>query len=119
MDPTTSTPMLDHLQAIGGQLWERDTMRRVYFNGLAGWLGLKTTHYKTGNVSSARLHREKISNSQARKIMSALLDAKVYFDLADGKFHGRGISNGRFQQVVSAIREALADVETDAVDVGE
>jgi hypothetical protein len=55
------------LTALGGKLWERDDRKRVYFNDLSQFLGLEVNRYNTGNVSSARLHGDRISNSQAKR----------------------------------------------------
>jgi len=65
-----------------GNLWEKGTMARVYFNGdsfltaLKEEMGLEYTTYKTGNMSSATLDGVKISNSQAKK----MIPFKIYFD---------------------------------------
>lgn len=87
-----------------GNLWERGEMYRIYFNGLDRWFGLEVTRYNSGNISSAKLDGETISNSAAKRIISNLYDAKVYWDYADGKFHGKNIDNDAFLKIVGNIK---------------
>src|SRR5690348_14784802 len=76
---------IETLTAIGGNRWQRGGKDRVYLNNWATLAGLQTSHYNTGNISSASYQGEGISNSQAAKILGAL--DKVWFDTADGKLH--------------------------------
>jgi hypothetical protein len=67
------------IEAIGGRPWNKqDGTRRIYLNPKiwAPWIGLDVAYYKTGNVSSAALNGEAISNAEARRI----LNAKVYWE---------------------------------------
>jgi hypothetical protein len=107
---TTTTITVEQLEAVGGKKWEKAGMSRVYFNDLDEWYGLETSRYNTGNISSARLDGEHISNNQAKKIMYRLSQAKVYFDLADGKFHGRDISQSDFDVIKTQILKVAAIV---------
>jgi len=80
---------LEQLTAAGGKLWEKNGMRRVYFNSLRDRFGLKTSHYNTGNISSASLDGEAISNCRAREIGFCLENGKIWYDMSDNKFHGK------------------------------
>jgi len=63
----------------GGRLWEKNGYRRIYINGaktLEAVFGLSIERYKSGNVLSAKLCGERISNTQAK----AILRHKPYFD---------------------------------------
>jgi hypothetical protein len=62
--------------AIGGRLWERDTRRRVYLNDWPSLAGFEYSTYKTGNISSASLGGERLSNTKA----TALTTAKVWWE---------------------------------------
>lgn len=73
------------MTAIGGNRWQRGDMDRVYLNDWAGFTGLEVTRYNSGNIWAASLHGDKISNSEADRILGAV--RKVYFDAADGKCH--------------------------------
>lgn len=77
------------LVQAGGKIWEKGTMKRVYFGAdvVLPKVGFKVNYYGTGNVSGATLKGEAISNSEAKRIMAAMQFAKVYYDFADGKFH--------------------------------
>ena len=64
----------------GGKIWERGSMRRVYFNDLASLIGLEVSCYRSGNIKSARFaDGETISNGRAAKLFD--WGAKMYFDL--------------------------------------
>ena len=57
-------------------LWEKYNKRRLYLD-FAKIVNLEVDRYNTGNISSAYLEGEKISNSKAYKY----LQGKAYIDL--------------------------------------
>lgn len=69
---------ISELTEKGFKRWTKGGMDRLYVN--SGVLGLTYTTYKTGNISSACLCGEEISNSRGRQ----LRDAKTYVDLVKG-----------------------------------
>lgn len=105
---------VETLTAIGGNRWQRNGMDRVYLNDWAALAGIETTHYGTGNISSASYQGQGISNSQAYKLLGTF--DKVWFDAADGKIHGRyGYDESRvasrdevWSAVIAGIRTAIA-----------
>ncbi|MFI5687928.1 hypothetical protein [Streptomyces sp. NPDC051636] len=100
--------------AIGGNRWQRGDKDRVYLNNWAEFAGIETSHYNTGNISSASYQGDGISNSQAYKLLGSI--DKVWFDAADGKLHcyyGYGESRVAsreelWQAVVTGVRFAIA-----------
>ena len=68
---------------LGGKEWVKGDMHRVYFDNPSALIGLETESYKTGNIKSATLKGEKISNSQAYKLID-----KIYFDIKNNEFVG-------------------------------
>lgn len=76
---------VETLTAIGGSRWTKAGKDRVYINGWARFIGLEVATYKTGNISAAWLGDDKISNSEAGRLLGAV--HKVYYDVADGKVH--------------------------------
>lgn len=58
-------------EAIGNRAWERGEMKRYYINDdqLEAIFGLRIGRYNTGNISSASLNGEGISNSKAYKLL--------------------------------------------------
>jgi hypothetical protein len=72
-----------------GNLWEKYGKCRVYFDGatIASLYGMEWSKYKTGNISYAELDGERISNSEARRILQAFQWFKIWFDLEDFQFH--------------------------------
>ncbi len=82
------TYSIEQLVNAGGTEWEAHGRHRVYFDNLPTLYGLELFRYGTGNISSARVDGDKISNTRARYIVSALGMMKFFYDLADNQFHG-------------------------------
>ena len=73
------------LTEIGCTVWEKYGRKRIYVNSddqIEKVFGLSVGRYNSGMISSAFLNGEKISNSQARR----LLTVKPYFDCLSGKW---------------------------------
>ena len=70
-----------------GKLWESSDgrVKRLYLKPYN--LGLKTEKYKTGNIKSATVNGEPISNSKA----SGLLNMEAYINLKTGKLEGSDV----------------------------
>lgn len=68
----------EQLVELGGKRWTKGNFDRIYFN--ADFFGLECDYYKSGNICSATLKGEKISNSYAGKLMAA----KSYYDVKTG-----------------------------------
>lgn len=78
---------------------------RTYVNGWHEAAGIEIDYYKTGNISSAYVKDERVSNSKA----GSLLGIKVWIDEV-GAYHvdhnnGQLISN---DDIISAIRAELS-----------
>ena len=101
-------------EAIGGTRWQHDTMDRIYINDLARWSGLEVVTYGSGNIRSATLDGETISNTAARKLGSMLALGKLWYDLTDGRYHARGIDQGEFDIIVARVRAAVEQAESAA-----
>ncbi|EEE9965885.1 hypothetical protein DJ253_00880 [Salmonella enterica subsp. enterica serovar Nigeria] len=80
---------------LGGKLWEKNGMSRVYFNSdvVSEVIEFDYSTYKTGNISSASLGGSHLSNCRASSIRSMLSTTKFWFDAADGKIHARGFNS--------------------------
>lgn len=108
---------IEHLKKIGNE-WTKDKIQRIYFNNLEELIGLEYTTYNTGNISTAKLKGEKISNTKASRLASELSYAKVWFDLADGEFHCQ-MGNAAieyFGEIVAAIKQRVADMEEESAE---
>jgi len=101
---------IKRLVEIGGSEWQKNGKHRVYFNDLTEFYGLKLEFYNSGNISSATLDGEHISNTSAKTIYSRLLAGSVYYDVADGKYHGQYIEQSFFNVVVKAIEAKIMEV---------
>jgi|GEM_PF-2872116 len=88
-----------------GNRWQKNGMDRIYFNDLATWFGLELSYYKTGNICSATLDGERISNNSARHYLSKL-NGKIWFDLTTGRFESKNIDPEFAEVIIGRIREA-------------
>ncbi|MEU9703044.1 hypothetical protein [Streptomyces sp. NPDC047981] len=103
----------DTLTAIGGRRWQKNGMDRIYFNNARDLLGLQVSHYKSGNISSAWLDDESISNSEAGRIAAAT--DKVFYDLTTNKLRIQGYGTPRSltldemrDRILTGLRTAVA-----------
>lgn len=75
---------VEDLMAMGAKRWQKAGYDRLYLNNAGLKLaGLEISRYNTGNISSAKLNGEKISNSAANRILGSL--NKAYINLSTGK----------------------------------
>lgn len=69
---------------LGCNVWEKYGKKRIYIgDNIESVFGLKINYYGTGNISSAYLNGEKISNSKARKLID-----NPFYDCVSGEFFG-------------------------------
>ena len=73
-----------NLIKIGGKLWEKAGMSRVYFEVTPDMVGLTVDRYKSGSVSSATLDGNDLSNTKAADLLGALGTTKAFVDVASG-----------------------------------
>lgn len=95
------------LVGIGGRAWTGGSNRRVYIPVpvASRAIGLVVHRYDSGNVSSATLHGDKISNGEARELLAKLDGA--YFDVVANKFVGCGATlRSAFTALIEAQTEA-------------
>ncbi|EDU7983785.1 hypothetical protein CSU83_000965 [Salmonella enterica subsp. diarizonae] len=94
---------------IGGKLWEKNGMRRVYFNGdiVAAAVGFEYDTYKTGNVKWACLGDASLANGRANAVLTMIYTGKFWFDEADNKIHARG-DECRDLSLISVVRALKA-----------
>lgn len=93
-----------------GNLWEKYDKSRYYFSveTLMELLDLKVTRYNTGNISSATLEGEHISNTHAGQMIFALEQAKLYYDNSKGSFYYiRTKYDDRVKEIISKLKETV------------
>lgn len=88
------------LESIGFRRWTKYGKDRLYATAEA--VGLSCTYYGTGNISSASLNGERISNSHARAV-SGYIDG-VYVDIETSRIsyrdeRGRDLVNDAIERV--------------------
>ena len=86
-----------------GKEWKKDEMHRIYISDLSKLYGLKCDRHKTGNIKSAKLNGEKISNTKATKLEIALNSAKFWYDVKSGEFLSKGLSDEQFAKIKSNV----------------
>lgn len=99
----------DALVAIGGRRWTKSGHDRVYINDWAAFAGLETSHYGTGNVSSASFQGRSIANGRVGGVLSAI--DSIYFDVSEGRFFGYWTRDAR------AFEIRYRDGERDSLDL--
>lgn len=78
----------DMVVALGGRLWEKNGMRRVYLNDWTAFAGIEINRYRSGNVASASIGGRGVANGRIADIVGAI--AKVWFDTVDNRIHISG-----------------------------
>lgn len=97
---------VEQLVNIGGNEWTGGTHHRVYFNDLRELFSeLKVHFYGTGNVSSATLNGQHISNTKARKMLTDLDIGKLYYDVNKGEFLHENMSEEIADKVINQIKK--------------
>ena len=86
---TEAVSIKDKLVNLGLKVWSKGDMERIYINHehLKVVFGLEICKYNTGNISSAYLNDERISNCKARKL---IFGKKIYFDVKLNQFVNAG-----------------------------
>ena len=115
---TLITASVETLVAAGGSYWQSadGEHRRVYFNDVLGLFGVQAQFYGSGNVQSAQLDGETISNSEFKKISADLAGAKIWVDLTDGRLLVKGFTSryagyDYVPHVAAAVRKRIAAAE--------
>ena len=77
--------LVKKFSTFGGSLWEKHGKKRIYFNykKILSDYGYKFSRYNTGNISSASLEGDKISNGSMAKILDEISDIKFFIDLSE------------------------------------
>lgn len=93
----------EKLEALGISAWERGGMKRYYMNdaALEAVFGLSIDRYKTGNISSASLNGEGISNAKAGRLIGrgVFYDAVAHEWFRTGAF-GKTVLDGELRDAL-------------------
>lgn len=100
---------IERFEEIGNR-WTKGTHDRIYFN--ATDFGLVYDCYKTGNVSSAAVDGERISNAACRRI----LFVKSYVDVVGGNLVLGGENVSEYSGIASRINDAYSKIMGDRKD---
>lgn len=102
---------LDAMKQVGNE-WQKGDHHRIYFNFEYSDLGLDISYYKSGNVSYAKYDGEKISNSQARRMMS--WTGKIFYDVNEDKMKTQYWKDDELEQRAIDWVYAQLEKETNA-----
>jgi hypothetical protein len=102
MLPITDPQILNYLHAVG-RLWQQHGYRRLYFDQLPTLYGLALMPADPGMPSSVTLHGRPIPPREGTALWTELAYAKLYFDLDDGHFYGKGMNEPEIQTLVVAL----------------
>lgn len=99
------------INELNGKEWKKGDLHRVYINGktLCNLYGLEWTEYKTGNVSSASLDGNHISNSQAKELIYEFENANFYYDVKLNRYYGK-VSDRHKEILVDCIEERISEL---------
>lgn len=93
---------VDALRELG-RVWEKHGKQRVYFDPLQGWYGLHIERGPEGAIVAIRFRGQPITDREATPIIDHFREAKLWFDLADHSFHGKGLWQEDFEFIVEQI----------------
>ena len=109
-----STYTAEQIIRIGGKEWRKGDRHRVYINRhvLQRLLGLEVDYYNSGSIRRAELRGQRISNSEAGRILAS----EVYWEA--GELHIRSASRHR-EDIIDAITAAVAATEPQQDDTDD
>lgn len=96
---------IQRLVNAGANRWTKYERDRLYIRRLTDLIGLSYTRYNSGNVSSAELNGESISNSECNRILAAL--DKAYIDLKTNTVYIDGRDDAA-EVIISGLEDYLA-----------
>ena len=110
MKTNLTTENVENLTSYIGNRWTKKGDRLYLTDAfMLSAVGLEYECYKTGNIASATLNGEKISNSKAGKIASFLRFAKIYVDLETGEL----VNAGEYAEMIAAAVNAALPAEKE------
>lgn len=97
---------IGYLKTIGNE-WKAGDKHRIYINKLEELYGFDANYYGTGNISSATLDGEQISNSKARKIKTNLDFGKLWYDVNAKRFYSDRLPDSYVEKIVKRIKSKM------------
>ena len=107
-----SAKMVEVLKEFGANEWHKGNYNRLYLNeAVDALIGLETECYKSGNIKSAWLKGERISNAEAGRIIERT--CRAYIDLDTMELVSVN------ELLISAISEKEAEITAEEEVVAE
>lgn len=103
-----------------GNRWTNGNHDRIYIKDLTlTTIGLETDRYNSGNINSATVNGEQISNTFAREILRAADEMNPFYNVNTGRIEMR--SSGAREEAQNLVREAaetlLEEIEEEEEEV--
>lgn len=100
---------IEALEANGFNRWTKGNYDRLYFDTKTI---LDVDHYKTGNISHAKLNGEEISHRWAGE----LLAAKVWIEVSDGSLNVKAGSKDQRTEVGKVVQDYLDSLTEETAE---
>lgn len=94
---------IQRIEEAGAKRWTRYGNDRLYLRGIEKLIGLEYKKYNTGNIKSASLQGDEISNSRCYRILGTL--DKGYYDIQRDVY----VLAGRAEDI-RVIKEAIEEL---------
>lgn len=109
---TITAKAIERLEEMGAKRWTKGNHDRLYLSNCgAEIIGLEVSRYNTGNISSATLNGEKISNSKAYDVLSSF--EKAYIDLSTGELCGVSNRKGLGDDFAVALENLVDSINAE------
>lgn len=96
---TNQERIIEKLLQAGATRWTKYGKDRIYLNNLLKEKsGLEIDRYNSGNISSAKLNGEKISNSAAGRILNCMEGS--YYDIQKDSFYTGSIRQDEIRPII-------------------
>lgn len=107
-DEEVENKLIETLEGMGANRWTKYDRDRLYLQKiLPEMIGLEIDRYNSGNISSAKINGEKISNSSAGRYLAGM--EKTYYDIKNKKLF---VDTHR-DEVVEDITKAMNKLRED------
>lgn len=100
---------MERLVELGGRVWEKGTMKRVYFNydELATFYGIKHDGWKF------TVDGEKVSNNTGYSLDGSLRNGKFWYDITTGEFASKYMSEAMTAKLAERITKAAEELAAE------
>jgi hypothetical protein len=99
----------DQLIALGGVLWEKEGISRIYFRNLHHFIGLQVTNIYSLRYREALYNGKPIPFPRAKRILFMLNRGKFWYNLTSKKFESQYLSPQFYTKIVRGIKQTIGE----------